>query len=113
MAELIFKKLDMQTKLPDGITTTYFINPSHQSTYISIPVIARQRLHKSFTVASGGRSVGIVRSRTKATELVNKYKYDNRRGVRNVDFYAVRMQESRRLVLLRTSYSNVFQNATY
>jgi hypothetical protein len=51
MVELICMKLGMCIMAPEPISTTHFINPSHQSVciYVYPPIVARQRLGKNGT----------------------------------------------------------------
>jgi hypothetical protein len=76
-------KLDIYVVAPEPISTTYFVNPSHQSVclYVYSSIVAGQRLGKTVTAA---------------TNIHN-----NRRIVGRVGFNTVRVvsKESRRLVL--------------
>jgi hypothetical protein len=87
MTEPNFMELGMYIMKPGPISTTYYINPSHQSVCLYVyPIIAMQRLGKN--VIAG-----------------NEYTRNNRRIVGSVVFYAVRVMSKKlmRLVLPRTS----------
>jgi hypothetical protein len=49
----VFMKLCMYIMASEPISTSYFINPSHQSVCLCIsPTVARQRLGKNVTAAT-------------------------------------------------------------
>jgi hypothetical protein len=53
MPEPIFMKHGMYFMAPESISAAFFINPTHQSVclYVYPPIVARQQLGKSITVA--------------------------------------------------------------
>jgi hypothetical protein len=53
MPEPIFMKVDTYIMAPEPISTTYFINPSHQSVclYVYPPIVAKQLLGKHVPAA--------------------------------------------------------------
>jgi hypothetical protein len=56
MPEPILMKLGMHIMAPGPISTTYFINSSHQTVSVYPPVVARQSLSKHVPAATNTRN---------------------------------------------------------
>jgi hypothetical protein len=129
--EPIFMKADMSVMAPESISTAYFISPSHQFVSICVsllsllgkvsvkcipPFIARQRLSKHVPTATNMRNNRRIVGRVCLWVCLciplsllgnNSVKaFPLQRRIVGVVFYDVRVvsKESRKLVLLRTSF---------
>jgi hypothetical protein len=77
MPEPICMELDMNIMATESISTAYFTNPSRQSVFVCVPIVARQRLGKRVPAAANTRN--------------------NRKIVGCVIFYAVRVLSKERI----------------
>jgi hypothetical protein len=83
--EPVLMKLDIYQVAPEPSPTAYFINPPKQPICLHVyPVVARQRLHKQFTVATntktikktGGRTVRVIRQLNKHFSSIHHFGFE-------------------------------------
>jgi hypothetical protein len=119
MPEPIFMKLWVHIMAPEPISTAYLINPSHQSVCLScasllllgkgpvkfiLPFVARQRLGKHVPAATNIR---------KNRKIVGHSRDNEEMLEASFSMWSVSCQESRRLILPRTSCYNLHQVLSY